>query len=155
MFSVPRRHVRTAIFLLLLSFAAIFVFFDDLSVWIYGYGGRDANAMRISAAGMSDIDVTSKASPSPSGESAGDGVNLNYSIKPVEVDPWDPSNYVVGPVTGSFRGGCYLTICPFDWASKVDYDWTLALIDNLRNDTSYITTWTDGGFSEWILAIER
>jgi len=148
MFSVARRHVRSAIFLLIV--AATFVFFDDLSVLIYGYGGRDANAMRISAAGVSDIDVTSKASPSPSGESAGGGVNLN-----LEVDPWDPSNYVVGPVTGSFRGGCYLTICPFGWASKVDYDWTLALIDNLRNDTSYITTWTDGGFSEWILAIER
>ena len=63
--------------------------------------------------------------------------------EPIPLHPWDPSLFVLGDPTPKFRGQSATS------RSTITQNGTdrRYLLDNLRNDTYYITTWAGAGFS--------
>jgi hypothetical protein len=71
----------------------------------------------------------------------------NPPIKPPSMDglpPWDRKSALLGPPTDFFRGMSYR----FDAPHPFHVDIVHSHLDNLRNDTKYMTSWTSAGWSE-------
>lgn len=62
-------------------------------------------------------------------------------------EPWDSSNFVLGP-PGDFHVGTLRALqCTWNARADVIFCW---VADNLRNDTYYITSWANAGFSAYM-----
>ena len=69
--------------------------------------------------------------------------------KQKQQEKWDRSTVLNGPPMEHFRGASL--ICRSRWDANIDFT-RLRFTDNLRNDKNYLTTWSNAGFSAFLVS---
>jgi len=69
--------------------------------------------------------------------------------KQKQQEKWDRSTVLNGPPMEHFRGASL--ICRSRWDANIDFT-RLGFTDNLRNDKNYLTTWSNAGFSAFLVS---